>query len=217
MVKIQAQDHRVGKCQEPGPGHACSAVSTRGWGEASFYLNPPHPHHEDSPGLSVSQRPCPGPNPSSFSQGLSHHQPLHSPLPKHCEDPKRSPQVHHQVIAFLSPPPASGLSCGEPTLSRVGKTQSRQFLVATPERSKRSPAGRRLRSGNPGPNRWRPLRGGARAGGGSAAASVPGWREAAALNCKIDLLTGRCEQRQMESSAARAHLRGAAASILAPL
>ena len=56
-----------------------------------------------------------------------------------------------------------------------------------------------------------------RAGDGSAAASVPGWREAAALNCKIDLLTGRCERRQMESSAAGAHLRGAAASILTPL
>lgn len=78
-------------------------------------------------------------------------------------------------------------------------------------------AGRCLLSGNPDPNRWLPSRGGGEGGGASAAASVRGGREAAALNCKIDLLTGRCEQRQMESSAARAHLRGAAASILAPL
>lgn len=101
-------------------------------------------------------------------------------------------------------------------LCAAGKTQRSQFLVATPERSKPGPAGGRWPSGNPSPNHWGPSRGGARAGGGSAAASVPGWREAAALNCKIDLLTGRCEQRQMESSAAGAHLRGAAASIPAP-
>lgn len=62
-----------------------------------------------------------------------------------------------------------------------------------------------------------PLEGRGEGGGASAAASVRGGREAAALNCKIDLLTGRCEQRQMESSAVGAHLRGAAASIPAPL
>lgn len=44
-----------------------------------------------------------------------------------------------------------------------GKTQSRQFLVVTPVTGERGPAGRRLPSGNPGPNRWRPPRGAERA------------------------------------------------------
>lgn len=72
-VKLQAQDHMIGKCQKPGPCHTYSVDSTRGWGGAPFYLNSPHLHHEDSSEFSVSLRRCP--NSYSFlflSQGLSH-------------------------------------------------------------------------------------------------------------------------------------------------
>lgn len=69
---------------------------------------------------------------------------------------------HILSSATFCPPPSSSLlhppqACPmRNPLRPAGKTQSRQFLVVTPERGERGPARRRLPSGNPGPNRWRP-------------------------------------------------------------
>lgn len=104
-VKLQAQDHMIGKCQKPGPCHTYSVDSTRGWGGAPFYLNSPHLHHEDSSEFSVSLRRCPNSYPFLFlSQGLSHL------IIRHCiltpttttmklpNESSRPPSSHHFLL-----------------------------------------------------------------------------------------------------------------------
>lgn len=105
IVKLQVQDPRVGKCQEPGLCHAYSLDSSRGWGEAPFHLNPPGLPRGDSSQLSGYQRQCPRCYPFLLLTGAltSYHQPLHSVPPvKPPNESSRPPPSHHLPLSSTS-------------------------------------------------------------------------------------------------------------------
>jgi hypothetical protein len=80
-----------------------------------------------------------------------------------------SPEAPKQVLKVTAKSSSSSLlsqSQASPTMQSsltCGKTGAGSSSLGAPDRGAQCPKGRRLLSGNPVPNRWRPSRGGARA------------------------------------------------------